>query len=88
MEQCLIILMTIVLIGSLREFKGEIMISKKFFVLLFVLAFLALSSFAYEKLNWKSRAMTAGKASLTSNSYRVVCELGAPNFSPELRFPL
>ena len=64
------------------------MLSKKFFVSLLALAFLALPSFAYEKLNWKSRAMTAGKASLTSDSYRVVRNLGAPNFSPELRFPL
>jgi len=64
------------------------MISKKFFVSLFVLVFLALPSFAYEKLNWKSRAMTAGKASLTSDSYRVVRNLGTPNFSPEFRMPL
>jgi len=64
------------------------MISKKFFASLFVLVSLTLPSFAYEKLNWKSRAITAGKASLTSNSYRVVRNLGAPNFSPELRFPL
>ena len=64
------------------------MLSKKFLVSLLALAFLALPSFAYEKLNWKSRAMTAGKASLTSDSYRVVRNLGAPNFSPELRFPL
>jgi hypothetical protein len=64
------------------------MFSKKFFVSLLVLVSLALPSFAYEKLNWKSRAMTAGKASLTSNSYRVVRNLGTPNFSPELRIPL
>ncbi len=64
------------------------MFSKKSFVSLLVLVSLALPSFAYENLNWKSRAMTAGKASLTSDSYRVVRELGAPNFSPELRFPL
>ncbi len=64
------------------------MISKKLFALLFVLMSLALPSFAYEKLNWKSRAMTAGKASLTSDAYRVVRNLGAPNFSPEFRMPL
>jgi len=64
------------------------MISKKFFASLFVLVSLALPLFAYEKLNWKSRAMTAGKASLTTNSYRVVRDLGTPNFSPEMRFSL
>ena len=64
------------------------MISKKFFAVLFVIVSLALPSFAYEKLNWKSRAMSAGKASLTFDSYRVVRDLGVPNFSPEFRMPL
>ena len=64
------------------------MFSKKFLFSLLALTSLALPSFAFEKINWKSRAMTAGKASLTSDSYRVVRNLGAPNFSPELRFPL
>ena len=64
------------------------MLSKKFFAVLFVFVSLTLPSFAYEKLNWKSRAMSAGKASLTSDSYRVVRDLGVPNFSPEFRMPL
>ena len=64
------------------------MLHKKLFALLSALLFVALSSFAYDKLNWKSRTLTAGKASLTSDSYRVVRNLGIPNFSPEFRLPL
>ena len=64
------------------------MLHKKLFALLSALLFMALSSFAYDKLNWKSRTLTAGKASLTSDSYRVVRNLGIPNFSPEFRLPL
>ncbi len=56
--------------------------------LLLVLVAVTFNAQAYEKLNWKSRAMSAGKASLTSDSYRVVRNLGTPNFSPELRMPL
>ncbi|MFA6716072.1 MAG: hypothetical protein WCS27_11895, partial [Victivallaceae bacterium] len=63
------------------------MFSKKIIALSLLFASL-LSASAYEKLNWKSRALTAGKASLASDSYRVSRNVATPNFSPEFRMPL
>ncbi|MDD5698845.1 MAG: hypothetical protein PHH77_09550 [Victivallaceae bacterium] len=64
------------------------MIWRKIFALLVLAPVSVLPVSAYEKLNWNSRALTAGKASLTSDSYRVERVLDTVNFSPEFRMPL
>ncbi len=56
--------------------------------LLIALCAFALSARAYEKINWNHKALTAGKASLTSKSYLIQKTLGVPNFSPEFSLSL
>ena len=43
---------------------------------------------AVEKVNFLSKPLTAGKASLTENSFFLPQFLGTANFSPDLRFPI
>ena len=56
-----------------------------------VLVFGVLAMFsvcAAENINFLSRPLTAGKASLTENGFIVGQNLGTANFSPELRLPI
>lgn len=57
-------------------------------LLLLVAAMGSMGASGAEKLSFAIREMTAGKASLTENGYRVVRLLGTANFSPELRLPV
>ena len=43
---------------------------------------------AVEKVNFLSKPLTAGKASLTENSFFLPQFLGTANFSPDFRFPI
>jgi len=57
--------------------------------LLSVLAvFMAFSAGAYEKINWQSKALTAGKANLTTDGFIVSRTLDSANFSPEFQMPI
>ena len=57
------------------------------FVLLFALV-TASNSFAAENVNFVSKPLTAGKASLSENGFIISRNLGTANFSPELRLPI
>ncbi|MEI8248413.1 MAG: hypothetical protein WCI51_21465, partial [Lentisphaerota bacterium] len=50
--------------------------------------FMAFSAGAYEKINWQSKTLTAGKASLTVDGFIVSRILDAANFSPEFQMPV
>lgn len=52
------------------------------------LVFSILTLGAVEKVNFLSKPLTAGKASLTENSFFLPQFLGTANFSPDLRFPI
>lgn len=61
----------------------------KFVVSLIVGLFVSAATlFAGENVNFLSRPLTAGKASLTENGFLVSRTLGTANFSPELRLPV
>ena len=50
--------------------------------------FAGFAAVAVENVNFYSKPLTAGKASLTENGFIVDRLLGVANFSPELRFPI
>lgn len=60
---------------------------KKFFASLLV-AFSLCAVFAAENVNFLSKPLTAGRASLTENGFIVSRTVGTANFSPELRLPI
>jgi RHS repeat-associated protein len=47
-----------------------------------------LTASAAKKLNWQHRTLSAGKADLVTQSFNVSRTIGAPNFSPEFKFPV
>ena len=55
---------------------------------IWLLVFSILTLAAVEKVNFLSKPLTAGKASLTENSFFLPQFLGTANFSPDLRFPI
>ena len=55
---------------------------------IWLLVFSILTLGAVEKVNFLSKPLTAGKASLTENSFFLPQFLGTANFSPDLRFPI
>lgn len=60
---------------------------KLLLVLLFVMI-AVFSSFAADNVNFVSKPLTAGKASLTENGFIISKTIGTANFSPELRLPI
>jgi RHS repeat-associated protein len=48
----------------------------------------SLTASAAKKLNWQHRTLSAGKADLVNQSFNVSRTIGAPNFSPEFKFPV
>ena len=58
------------------------------FLLSFLFAHAVFVSGAVGGVDFFSRPLSAGKASLTENAYFVSETLGVANFSPELRFPV
>ncbi|MEI8248112.1 MAG: hypothetical protein WCI51_19915, partial [Lentisphaerota bacterium] len=56
--------------------------------LLSLALFMAFSAGAYEKINWQSKAMTAGKANLTADGFIVSRILDTANFSTEFQMPI
>ena len=48
----------------------------------------ALCAVAAERPQFRSLPMSAGRASLTENGFRVVRDLGTANFTPELVYPV
>ena len=55
---------------------------------IWLLVFSILTLAAVEKVDFLSKPLTAGKASLTENGFIVSQLLGTANFSPDLRFPV
>ena len=57
-------------------------------IFLFFLFLMGNFAFAVENVNFISKPLTAGKASLTENGFLYTRTLGIANFSPELRYPI
>ena len=49
---------------------------------------LTLHTWAAERLTFTSRPISAGRASLTEDGFRVSRTLGTANFTPELAYPV
>ncbi len=57
-------------------------------VFISLLCFFCLHIAAKENVNFISKPLTAGRASLTENAFIIPYAVGMANFSPELRFPI
>ena len=61
---------------------------KKVLLSLLIIVLVSLSVSARETLNFLSKPLSAGKASLTENGFYLDRVLGIANFSPDLRLPV
>ena len=60
---------------------------KRFFVFALVMS-MAISAGAYEKLNWQTKTLSAGRANLQGDGFTISRVLDVANFSPEFQMPV
>ncbi|MCF6174932.1 MAG: hypothetical protein L3J71_04145 [Victivallaceae bacterium] len=75
-----------------RSIRSSVIRNLKPVAVIAIALFIGITASAAKKLNWqhnwKYRALSAGKADLVTESFTVSRTLGAPNFSPEFKFPV